>query len=67
MIEDLLRVDPGRVAPGFPVLRSWLEHSEARSIIPHWVDETSRAGREWGPLARVSQGILTHRTPQFYS
>lgn len=67
MIEDLLRAGPGQVAPRFPVLPSWLEHSEARSIIPHWVDEKSRAGREWGPWPMFLRAVLTPQTPQFCS
>lgn len=58
---------PGQVAPRFPILQPCLERREAGSIIPHWVDKKSRARRECGPLARVSQGSAdSPDTPVLY-
>lgn len=67
LIEQLLRSGPGQVAPRFPILQPWLEHSEAGSIIPHWVDKKSSARHEWGPLACASQGSTdSPDTPVLY-
>ena len=65
LTEQLPRSCPGQVAPRFPILQPWLEHSEAGSIIPHgWIRNPALgvSGGHWPMLLRA---VLTRQTPQF--